>query len=61
MTMSVPLNRRQSLKFGASSGVAMAPGPYEALFPSLAHTWDEIERTAELAAQAAREVATTAG
>jgi len=41
-------------------GVAMAPGPYEALFPSLAHTWDEIERTAELAAEAAREVAATA-
>jgi glutamate-1-semialdehyde 2,1-aminomutase len=38
-------------------GVAMAPGPYEALFPSLAHSWDEIERTAEVAAEAAREVA----
>jgi glutamate-1-semialdehyde 2,1-aminomutase len=42
-------------------GIAMAPGPYEALFPSLAHTWDEIERTAEMAAEAAREVAATAG
>jgi glutamate-1-semialdehyde 2,1-aminomutase len=42
-------------------GVAMAPGPYEALFPSLAHTWDQIEQTAEVAAEAAREVAATAG
>jgi glutamate-1-semialdehyde 2,1-aminomutase len=38
-------------------GVALAPGPYEVLFPSLAHTWDEIERTAEVASEAAREVA----
>jgi glutamate-1-semialdehyde 2,1-aminomutase len=38
-------------------GVAMAPGPYEALFPSLAHTGDDISRTVELAAEAAREVA----
>ncbi|HYD08532.1 MAG TPA: aminotransferase class III-fold pyridoxal phosphate-dependent enzyme, partial [Acidimicrobiales bacterium] len=38
-------------------GIAMAPGPYEAMFPSLAHTWDEIERTAEVAAEAASEVA----
>jgi glutamate-1-semialdehyde 2,1-aminomutase len=42
-------------------GIAMAPGPYEALFPSLAHTWDDIERTAEVAAAAAREVADAAG
>ena len=42
-------------------GIAMAPGPYETLFPSLAHTWDEIERTAEVAAEAAREVASAAG
>jgi glutamate-1-semialdehyde 2,1-aminomutase len=38
-------------------GVALAPGPYEALFPSLAHGRDDIERTADLAAAAAREVA----
>jgi glutamate-1-semialdehyde 2,1-aminomutase len=45
--------------FGAMlrRGVALAPGPYEALFPSLAHTWDEIERTAEVASEAALEVA----
>jgi glutamate-1-semialdehyde 2,1-aminomutase len=42
-------------------GVAMAPGAYEALFPSLAHTWDDIEHTAEVAAESAREVAATAG
>ena len=37
-------------------GVALAPGAYEALFPSLAHTRDDIERTADLAAAAARQV-----
>jgi glutamate-1-semialdehyde 2,1-aminomutase len=30
-------------------GVALAPGAYEAMFPSLAHTRDDIERTADLA------------
>jgi glutamate-1-semialdehyde 2,1-aminomutase len=30
-------------------GVAFAPGPYEVMFPSLAHTWDDIERTVDLA------------
>ena len=35
-------------------GVALAPSPYEALFPSLAHSKDELERTADLAAAAAR-------
>jgi glutamate-1-semialdehyde 2,1-aminomutase len=34
-------------------GVAFAPGPYEVLFPSLAHTWPDIERTADLARAAA--------
>jgi glutamate-1-semialdehyde 2,1-aminomutase len=38
-------------------GVAFPPSPFEALFPSLAHTKDELERTADLAAAAAREVA----
>jgi len=38
-------------------GVALAPSPFEALFPSLAHTKDELERTADLAAAAARDVA----
>jgi glutamate-1-semialdehyde 2,1-aminomutase len=35
-------------------GVALAPGPYEALFPSLAHTWNDIERTVDLASAAIR-------
>jgi glutamate-1-semialdehyde 2,1-aminomutase len=30
-------------------GIAFAPGAYEAMFPSLAHTWDDIERTTDLA------------
>ncbi len=30
-------------------GVALAPGPYEVLFPSLAHSRDDIERTADTA------------
>ena len=38
-------------------GVAFAPGPYEAAFPSLAHTWDDVERTVDLASAAAAEVA----
>ena len=35
-------------------GVALPPSPFEALFPSLAHSKDELERTADLAAAAAR-------
>lgn len=34
-------------------GVALPPGPYEVLFPSLAHTRDDIERTVDLARAAA--------
>jgi glutamate-1-semialdehyde 2,1-aminomutase len=34
-------------------GVALAPGPYEALFPSLAHTEADIARTVDAAASAA--------
>ena len=34
--------------------VALAPGPYEVLFPSLAHTDDDIEHTVALAAKVAR-------
>jgi glutamate-1-semialdehyde 2,1-aminomutase len=33
----------------AERGVALPPGPYEVLFPSLAHTWADIERTVDLA------------
>ena len=38
-------------------GVALPPSPFEALFPSLAHPKDELERTADLSAAAARAVA----
>jgi glutamate-1-semialdehyde 2,1-aminomutase len=38
-------------------GVAFPPSPFEAIFPSLAHTKDELERTADLAAAAARAAA----
>jgi glutamate-1-semialdehyde 2,1-aminomutase len=42
-----------------SRGVAMAPGAYEALFPSLAHTDDDLRRTADIAHASATEVART--
>lgn len=42
-------------------GIALAPGPYEVLFPSLAHGKDEIERTIDLASAAAAEVADKQG
>jgi glutamate-1-semialdehyde 2,1-aminomutase len=42
-------------------GVALAPGAYEMLFPSLAHTAEDVERTVEAAAAAAGEVARAAG
>ncbi|MCY3888971.1 MAG: aminotransferase class III-fold pyridoxal phosphate-dependent enzyme, partial [bacterium] len=37
------------------SGVAFAPGPYEALFPSLAHTDDHIDTTVEAFAAALKQ------
>ncbi|MDQ1370383.1 MAG: glutamate-semialdehyde -aminomutase, partial [Acidimicrobiaceae bacterium] len=37
-------------------GVAVAPGAYEVLFPSLSHTEADIDRTVEAAAQAAAAV-----
>jgi glutamate-1-semialdehyde 2,1-aminomutase len=42
-------------------GVAFAPGPYEALFPSLSHSSSEIDRTIEAVAAAAGEVAARRG
>ena len=38
-------------------GIAFPPSPFEAIFPSLAHTKEELERTADLAAAAAQAVA----
>jgi len=37
-------------------GVALAPGAYEILFVSLAHTVDDLERTVSIAADAAKDV-----
>lgn len=37
-------------------GVAFAPGPYEAIFPGLAHTQKDIDRTLEAAAEAAKHI-----
>ncbi len=41
-------------------GISVAPGPYEVLFTSLAHTASDIDRTIEAAAGAAKQVASTA-
>ncbi len=38
-------------------GVAIAPGPYEVLFPSLAHGDSELEQTVEAFSEVARDVA----
>jgi glutamate-1-semialdehyde 2,1-aminomutase len=38
-------------------GVALAPGPYEAMFPSLAHTYADIDRTVDVASAAAHAAA----
>jgi glutamate-1-semialdehyde 2,1-aminomutase len=40
-------------------GVALAPGPYEVLFPGLAHDEAVLRRVVEAAAAAATEVATS--
>jgi glutamate-1-semialdehyde 2,1-aminomutase len=38
-------------------GVALAPGPYEIAFPSMAHRQEDLERTVEIAAEAMAQVA----
>ncbi len=40
-------------------GVAFAPGAYEVIFPSLAHSWDDIEWTIDIASGAAAELASS--
>jgi glutamate-1-semialdehyde 2,1-aminomutase len=40
-------------------GIALAPGAYEILFVSLAHSDDDLARTVDMAAEAAQEVATS--
>jgi len=42
-------------------GVAIAPGPYEVLFPSLAHSDDDIARTLEVARAAVADIRGTSG
>ena len=42
-----------------SRGVALAPGAYEVVFVSLAHTDDQLDRVVEMAGEAARAVAST--
>ena len=37
-------------------GVALAPGPYEALFPSLAHTSEVIDQTLGIAEETISEI-----
>lgn len=39
-------------------GIALAPGPYEILFPSLAHSDEDIARTIDAAAEVAQELST---
>ena len=43
------------------AGVALAPGPYEALFPSLAHTPEDVARTVEAAGEALRRATEPSG
>jgi glutamate-1-semialdehyde 2,1-aminomutase len=38
-------------------GVALAPGPYEIAFTSMAHSQEDLERTVEIAAEAMAQVA----
>ena len=40
-------------------GVALAPGPYEILFPSLAHTEKLIDETIEIASDVVKEISST--
>jgi glutamate-1-semialdehyde 2,1-aminomutase len=47
---------RQFFHAMLSRGVALAPGAYEILFVSLAHDEDTLERTVNIAAEAAKEV-----
>ena len=42
-----------------SRGVALAPGAYEVLFVSMAHTSDHLDRAVEAAAEASAAVAAT--
>ncbi|MEZ5372567.1 MAG: glutamate-1-semialdehyde 2,1-aminomutase [Microthrixaceae bacterium] len=51
---SVALGRYPEFFHGMlNAGIALAPGPYEVMFPSLAHRAEDVERTAEAAARVA--------
>lgn len=54
---SVSLGRYPAWFHGMlSRGIALAPGPYEVMFPSLAHSDDDLARTIEAAAEVAAEL-----
>ena len=58
---SVDLGRYPAWFHGMlSRGIAFAPGPYEVMFPSLAHSSADIDRTIEAAAEVATSMARTA-
>jgi len=55
---SVELGRYPAFFHGMlARGIALAPGPYEVMFPSLAHSADDIRVTIEAAAEVAVEMA----
>lgn len=55
---SVALGRYPAFFHGMlARGIAMAPGPYEVMFPSLAHSDDDLRRTVEAAHEVAHELA----
>ena len=55
---SVSLGRYPEFFHGMlDAGIALAPGPYEVMFPSLAHRDEDIDRTAEVAASVASAMA----
>jgi glutamate-1-semialdehyde 2,1-aminomutase len=56
---SVALGRYPAFFHGMlERGVAFAPGPWEVAFPSLAHSDDDLRRTAEAAHEVAAAMAT---
>lgn len=56
--VSVELGRYPEFFHGMlSRGIALAPGPFEVMFPSLAHSADDLRVTIEAAAEVAAEMA----
>ena len=55
--VSVDLGRYPAFFHGMlQRGVALAPGPYEVMFPSLAHTADDLDATLQAASEVAAEL-----